>query len=461
MLTSDIHSIVGAYHDLCTPERLASSWAVLEQGMRQEHLSFGERLLSNALRPQFVSVEEWEAACRISHVLVSAFNKAYAAMLASPALRSQVWLTPEEEVIIGYEAGIDLPVPIGRLDCSLVHAGSNGQPATLHLLEYNAESPAAVAYEDGLAEVFLRTPLLQAFRQRMPVRPLWARPAALQTMLRIYRQWGGHALPAVAIVDWKGVPTESEFVLFQEYFASHGIEAFIVDPHDMDYAGDRLLAAGRPVDFVYKRVLTHELLAEFGTEHPIVYAVRDRAVCMMNRFSCKLLHKKASLAVLSDERNAGLFTRPELEAIHRHIPWTRRVEERTTQMNGQPIDLIPFILSQREQLVLKPNDEYGGKGVVLGWDTSDHDWEQAVAEALRQPTVVQVRVPIAYEDYPVIRADGSFSFEPRLVDFDPFMFDGTYAGGCLTRLSAGGLLNVTAGGGTTVPTMVVAGTAFV
>ena len=44
-----------------------------------------------------------------------------------------------------------------------------------------------------------------------------------------------------------------------------------------------------------------------------IYAVRDRAVCMMNRFSCKLLHKKASLAVLSDERNAGLFTRAELE----------------------------------------------------------------------------------------------------------------------------------------------------
>jgi uncharacterized circularly permuted ATP-grasp superfamily protein len=348
-------------------------------------------------------------------------------------------------------------VPIGRLDCSLGHAGSNGEAATLHLLEYNAESPAAVAYEDGLAEVFLRTPLMQAFRQRVAVRPLWARPAALQTVLRIYRQWGGQGLPAIAIVDWQGLPTESEFILFQEYFASHGVQAVIVDPRDMEYAGGRLRAAGRPVDFVYKRVLTHELLAEFGTQHPIVYAVRDGAVCMMNRFSCKLLHKKASLAVLSDERNAGLFTRQQLDAIHSHIPWTRRVEERTTEIDGQPIDLVPFILQQREQLVLKPNDEYGGKGVVLGWDTSDHDWEQAVVEALRVPTVVQVRVPIAYEEFPVIKPDGRFAFEPRLVDFDPFIFDGTYAGGCLTRLSAGGLLNVTAGGGTTVPTMVVAG----
>jgi hypothetical protein len=56
----------------------------------------------------------------------------------------------------------------------------------------------------------------------------------------------------------------------------------------------------------------------------------------------------------------------------------------------------------------------------------------------------------------VVLPSGGFDVQRRLVDFDPFIFDGHYAGGCLTRLSAGGLLNVTAGGGTTVPTMVVA-----
>ncbi len=70
--------------------------------------------------------------------------------------------------------------------------------------------------------------------------------------------------------------------------------------------------------------------------------------------------------------------------------------------------------------------------------------------------MVQLRVPLGYEDFPVVLPGGGFGVQPRFVDFDPFIFDGHYAGGCLTRLSAGGLLNVTAGGGTTVPTMVVA-----
>lgn len=450
-----IDTAIQTYLDLATPQVLADSWAALEQGMRGGHLMFGDRLLSSALRPQFVTVQEWQIASRMSSTLVSAFDKAYRAMLADPALRAQVWLTPEEEIIVGYEAGTRLPVPIGRLDCSFIHGDDAGGPS-LRLLEYNAESPAAVAYEDGLAEVFLQTPLLQAFRQRYPLRPLWARPAALQTLLRIYREWGGRSLPTVAIVDWQGLPTQHEFILFQEYFAQHGIRSLIVEPDAMAYEGGVLYGDGVPVDFVYKRILTHELLARYGVEHPIIWAVRDRAVCMMNRFSCKLLHKKASLAVLSDERNARLFDKDEQAAIQRHIPWTRRVEERTTLFDGEVVDLLPFVAANQERLVLKPNDEYGGKGVVLGWDVTPAAWQQAVDEALRQPSVVQLRVPLGYEDFPVVLPDGGFAVQPRLVDFDPFIFDGHYAGGCLTRLSAGGLLNVTAGGGTTVPTMVVA-----
>ena len=449
-----IASAIQTYLDLASPDLLADSWDILQRGMRERHLMFGERLLSNALRPQLVTVQEWQTASRMSTTLVSAFNKAYLAMLGNPDLRRQVWLTPEEEILVGYEAGTRLPVPIGRLDCSLIHS-DDGDPS-LHLLEYNAESPAAIAYEDGLAELFLQTPLMQAFRQRFQVYPLWAKPAALQTLLRLYREWGGRTLPTIAIVDWENLPTLHEFILFQEYFARQGIRSVIVTPQAMSYEDGVLYAGGMAVDFVYKRVLTHELLARYGVEHPLVYAVRDRAVCMMNRFSCKLLHKKASLAFLSDERNAPLFTADEKAAIQRHIPWTRRVEERVTWFEGAQIDLLPFIAGNQQRLVLKPNDEYGGKGVVLGWDVSAEQWQQAVADAVAQPSVVQLRAALGQEDFPVALPSGGFAVQPRLVDFDPFIFDGRYAGGCLTRLSAGGLLNVTAGGGTTVPTMVVA-----
>jgi hypothetical protein len=182
--------------------------------------------------------------------------------------------------------------------------------------------------------------------------------------------------------------------------------------------------------------------------------VRNRAVCMVNGFRCKLLHKKASFAALGDEQNAGLFSAAERQAIAAHIPWTRVLEERKTRHDGKEIDLVPFVVSQRERLVLKPNDEYGGKGVVLGWEVTDAVWQERVRQGLAEPHVVQQRVPVPREPYPSV-VDGTLRIADRILDTDPFACQGTYIDGCLSRLSTAALVNVTAGGGSQVPTMLV------
>ena len=43
----------------------------------------------------------------------------------------------------------------------------------------------------------------------------------------------------------------------------------------------------------------------------------------------------------------------------------------------------------------------------------------------------------------------------RMFDTAPFVFHSAYVDGCLTRIATDPLLNVTAGGGSTVPTYVV------
>jgi hypothetical protein len=51
--------------------------------------------------------------------------------------------------------------------------------------------------------------------------------------------------------------------------------------------------------------------------------------------------------------------------------------------------------------------------------------------------------------------DGRAEVIDRMLDTDPYIWDSEYASGCLTRLSTAALLNVTAGGGSTVPTFVI------
>src|SRR5260370_15856362 len=135
------------------------------------------------------------------------------------------------------------------------------------------------------------------------------------------------------------------------HFEARGVRSLLADPRGLEYRNGNLWAGDFRIDVVYKRVLCSELIDRMGMDNPIVQAVRDHAVCMTNAFSAKLMAKKASFAVLSDEQNAYLFSTEECAAIEAHIPWTRRVEERKTHFHSQTIDLIPFIAEHRDNLV--------------------------------------------------------------------------------------------------------------
>ena len=106
--------------------------------------------------------------------------------------------------------------------------------------------------------------------------------------------------------------------------------------------------------------------------------------------------------------------------------------------------------THRERLVLKPNDDYGGAGITLGWTVDEATWADAIARALSAPHIVQERVPIPYEPYPSM-VDGTVQVTDRMLDTAPFVSYGDYMEGYLTRLSTAALLNVTAGGGSSVP----------
>jgi hypothetical protein len=452
-----LQAAVDYYHDLCLTGNLAQlSWEHIEPAMHERNLVFGERPLCTVLRPLFHTEDHYRFLQERTGLILSVFRKMTQAMLADARLRRQLFLEPDEEQLIGLPTGYATNIPTARLDSFFARSATGNH--SLNFIEFNGESPAGMAYNDVLAELFLETPLMAQFQERYEVAPLEVRPYAADALLRVYYQWRGNrtGLPEMAIVDWADVPTMSEFLLFQDYFAERGIEATICTPDELDFHNGQLYAAERPVDFVYKRVLTTELLQRYGLNHPLVDAVRAGAVCMVNPFTCKLVHKKASFAVASDERNAYLFNAAELEAIRQHIPWTRTVEERyTLESRGKKIDLLPWAVDNQERLVLKPNDEYGGKGVLIGWETGSSEWERALEQALEVPSIIQERAEIAYELFPHVNANGTVEVSERLVDCDPFLFHGDTVGGCLTRLSTVTLLNVTAGGGSVVPSFLV------
>jgi uncharacterized circularly permuted ATP-grasp superfamily protein len=445
-----LQDAIQTYHDLLTDELAAATQAQLDDQQRRHGLFFGDRPLCTVLRPRFLTPEQYTALKREVGVLLRAFGTAHQAAMADPAVRAQFGLLDWEEALIQLDPGYSAPSPTSRLDTFLLDDGR------FSITEYNAETPAAPAYNEALTALFFGLPVMRAFIRRYEVRPLLARHHVLHALLDAYQQWAGDRRepPRIAIVDWREVPTYSEHLLFRDYFLSQGIACITADPREIEYRNGQLVAGDFPITLIYKRVLISELIDRGGLDHPIVRAVKDGAVCMVNSFRCKILHKKASLAVLSDERNAGLFSASERQAIAAHVPWTRLVEQRHTTFGGQAIDLVPFMLEHREHLVLKANDEYGGKGIYLGWQTDAAGWERAIHTALAEPFIVQDRVAIPSESYPSL-VDGRLQLLDRIMDTAPFVFYGDFVEGCLTRLSTDALVNVTAGGGSTVPTFVI------
>lgn len=446
----DLHEFIAAH-----PEMAADSQEMLLTESVNRHLTFGGVSFCRYLRPHLITPGQYEIIQGVVTTLASAMVKLRRATLQDEKLLNQLDLTPEERRLVMIDPGFEEPSPSGRLD-------SFWSEHDWRFVEMNAESPAAIAYEDVLADLFLELPVIKAWcaEQGYHLRGLYARERFMQAIDDVWREFrsnrGGdlRERPNIAIVDWAGVPTESEFELFRQFFTSKGLSVAIVTPEELEFRNGRLRAGDFDIDIYYKRVLTSELLQKPDVAQPTLEAYEAGAICVINSFRAKLLHKKMSFSLLHDDANAHLFSQHEVETIQRHIPWTRKVEAGYTTFDGRQIDLLAFIADNREQLVLKPNDEYGGKGVFIGWASGEEEWRRAIEESLQSSYVVQWAIKLDHEPYPYYDQEHGVSFRDLAADLDPFVF-GTDTQGILTRLSAAALLNVTAGTGSVVPTMVV------
>jgi hypothetical protein len=412
---------------------------------RSRRLRFGDRVLCPFLRPFFLDAADEARVKRVAEALWILGERVARVAIDSANMLGQLALSGPEIRLARIDPGYATTSTAARADAFIL-------PDSLQFAEYNGESPAGAAYSQGLAELFDEQPLMARFRERFDARFYRPVEALLEALVASYREWGGTASPPLmAIVDWREVPTFSEFEILRDAFTALGVPTIICDPRDLEGGSSGLYAMGRRIDLVYRRVLINDIVAREAECRALVQAYEQRAVCVANSLRCKIPHKKAFFAVLTDERHAGLFSAGERELIRRHIPWTAVVEERSVPRNGEKADLIPLLRADRDRFVIKPNDEYGGTGVTLGWETSESEWDAAIARALAERDrgwVAQERIAVRREPFPVCDTGVPRGAATRdmLVDFAPYIFRGRLAG-FLTRLSATGLANVTSGGG--------------
>ncbi|MBS1833861.1 MAG: hypothetical protein JST65_14175, partial [Acidobacteria bacterium] len=141
-----------AYKDLAWAEEL-------QERMKQEQLLLGTRPASPVLRPHFITKRQYENMVKAAESLYSALHRVQELALGSQALMNRMQLLPAEKMLAAIDPGYPFLSVTELLDVSL----NNG---SLRFTDYNAETPAGIAYSEALSNLFYDAPPVKEFRKR-------------------------------------------------------------------------------------------------------------------------------------------------------------------------------------------------------------------------------------------------------------------------------------------------------
>jgi hypothetical protein len=402
----------------------------LREALKRRKLDGNGSGVSPVLRPHFVNRRQYDNLVAASEALSSAINRVRDLALRDPQVMSRLALLPGERMLVSLDPGYSTPAVASMLEAVV----SNGH---LHLSAPRADLPRGAVASDLLAGEFLESAPMKQFRKRFKVsRPPGAKPL-VTGLLKAWKEFGGKGKPSVAILDFPAAPGGGELLehgLLEEFLRSQGLEAWTVSPEDLEYSCGVLTMGGRRIDVILRGVKAQELLTRYDFSHPLMRACRERRVCLVNSFRAEVLRKRALFALLTDESITASFPAAERKAIRDTIPPTRVVAPGKTTWRGETVDLLDFILKNRERLVLRPNEDSSELHSTDGALVDDAAWERALRMALRYPYVVQERVESPVVAFPVDYF-GELTYREMTVEVTPHTFLGKMHG-FSARLSA-------------------------
>ena len=430
------------YHKLLDQDGYRDfTWAAeLQDRMRQQHLIDSGRLLTPVLRPQFISRRQLDSLKAAAEHLAAILDRIEALALECPALLSRIQMLPAEKMLASIPSCYARFSVTSRMD-------ANVENGSLCLRGFDASKPAGLAYSEPLADLFLDLPLMKEFKRgRYKLSKIGGARHLLAAVLETWKESGGRHVPNIAILEL--VPpfgsNGSEGRLLAELFTRAGSLARLVSPEELEYKDGKLRSGEFPIDIVFRRVLTRELLTRYDLSHPFLLAYRDRAVCVVNDFRSEVAQRRALFELLTDEAVTARLPVADRKLIRSFVPWTRLVAARKTKYKDQNVDLPEFILRSREQLVLRPNDHECDQRAFVGAEMTSSAWDRAVRLALRTPYVVQERFSCGAQLFPLYQY-GELQMKQTEVSLHPHVFNGkvhgvsaaleTSSAGCSTPLA--------------------------
>lgn len=320
------------------------------------------------------------------------------------------------------------------------------------VLEDNLRVPSGASYVIENREVAKRV-LPELFRS-YSVEPVDGYIDSLGAVLRSLAPAPASSEPVVAVLT----PGVFNSAYFEHAFLAHHLGVELVEAGDLVVTADdrlcmRTIEGLQPVDVVYRRVDDVYLDPEVFRRDSLVgvpglvRAWRAGTVAIVNAPGSGVADDKAVYAFVPELVRFFLGEEPLLPDVPTR--WCGRDDDRR------------YVLDHLGELVVKPANESGGYGVVIGPNAGPDALAQVARRIVHNPRGWVAQPVLALSTAPTL-CDGELA--PRHVDLRPFSLLGpdltTVTRGGLTRVAtrAGSLIVNSSQGGGSKDTWVVGGT---
>ncbi|MBN1550382.1 circularly permuted type 2 ATP-grasp protein [bacterium] len=426
-------------------------YKTLTEGMSAKGCTFGSGPMPLYVKPYFIDGARMPEIRWTTEVLMRVMNKMANLYYTNPETRSLFYLSPEETELADIPVGYHNRVQITRNDAFMTDD-------ELLYIEFNADSPGGPMYSDVQGDLIQQSDIFKQLCQKFVVGRDLIMWQILRMLMTCYKEWGGKKdFPNICISAGAGGGTTPEFHAIVAWLKHLGFNAEFCGTTEWTYSGGRLQTpSGLEPDIIYRRGWIGDWIHHMEGIKPIIAALRDQKVCMVNPLNSTLAANKSVFAVLQMPEMKKLFTDEERNVIRKYLPWTRVFEKTKTEFYGDIIDLQDYVGKNKNKFVLKPIDQYGGKDVIVGYATESSEWEQWVDKACapKGKFVVQEAVTIPEEELPVFEGE-KLAFAKKKINVNFYCYGGIYTGG-VVRSSDSPVINVHKGGGMT-PIMFVDG----
>lgn len=396
--------------------------------LRQRSVKYGEFLLHGEMAPMILEKKELKRFQSDAELVLKASE-----LFSQEALKNEKWLAdclpdPFMRELVKVDPGYDAFIPCARFDSFPCARG----PV---MIELNTDGCSGMSNLDTFHSLYLDLIASSPFFPKGRFTTEQILPHLLDTLLKCYASFRKRfpkkseawpVKPTIAIVDWQTEETSWEFYACQEFFRSKGLRAIVADPRELKYDGDSVSVANQTVHLIYRRLLGEDWGKNRIALSVLTNAYKEHKVCVVGSPRSQIAFSKKLFAYLRNEDMLKKYTPGVRAAVERTVPWTVPLREGKVDYKGKEIDLLPFVLKNKDLFVLKPCVSKCGFGILQGCHTAENVWKKGVKAALGDDFIIQEFIPLVTARFPVhgnVREE-----EKRYLHSGIYVFGGKFSG---------------------------------